>query len=118
MEKQAIGISLHCWTQGPKSQSTNVVLPIQTPRGRNTDLVLEVSARLNSGVAEHGHMVTMDSAPPPCSHTLSSQKHNTVHYRESSEGTLVYYKLAMVKCEEKTQKWKHVSGVLYKLPKI
>ena len=40
MEKQAIGISLHCWTQGPKSQSTNVVLRIQTPRGRNTDLAL------------------------------------------------------------------------------
>ena len=38
MEKQAMGISLHCWTQGPKSQSTNIVLHIQTPRGRNTDL--------------------------------------------------------------------------------
>ena len=25
MEKQAMGISLHCWTQGPKSQSTNIV---------------------------------------------------------------------------------------------
>ena len=41
-----------------------------------------------------------------------------VHYREPSEGTCVYQKQAMVKCEEKTQKWKHASGVLYKFPKI
>ena len=40
MEKQAMRISLHCWTQRPKSQSTNIVFRIQTPRGRNTDLAL------------------------------------------------------------------------------
>ena len=38
MEKQAISISLHCWTQGHKSQSTNIVLHIQTSKGRNTEL--------------------------------------------------------------------------------
>ena len=42
MEKQAMDISPHCWTQRSKSQSTNIVLHIQTPRGRNTDLVLGV----------------------------------------------------------------------------
>ena len=42
----------------------------------------------------------------------------TVHYRQPSEGTCVYEKLAMVKCKEKTQKWKHASGELYKLKKI
>ena len=40
MEKQAMGTSLHCWAQGPKSQSTNIILHIQTARGRNTDLAL------------------------------------------------------------------------------
>ena len=40
MAKQAMDISLHCWTQRSKSPSTNLVLHIQTPRGRNTDLVL------------------------------------------------------------------------------
>ena len=40
MEKQAMDVSLHCWTQGPKSQSTNIILYMQTARGRNTDLAL------------------------------------------------------------------------------
>ena len=40
MEKQAMGLSLHLWTQRPKSQITNIILHIQTPRGRNTDLAL------------------------------------------------------------------------------
>ena len=41
-----------------------------------------------------------------------------VHYREPSEGTSVYWKLAKAKCEEKTQKRKLASGVLHKLPKL
>ena len=40
MEKEAMDISPHCWTQKSKSQSTDIVLHIQTPRGRNTDLAL------------------------------------------------------------------------------
>ena len=66
-------------------------------------------------------MVTWSlGSPSPSSLLTSSVLTETymVHYREPSEGTCVYQKLAMVKCKEKTQKWKHASGVLYKLKKF
>ena len=35
MEKQAMDISLHCWTQRSKSQSTNIILHLHTKRKKH-----------------------------------------------------------------------------------
>ena len=60
--------------QRPKSQSTNLTVCSQTPKEETQNLPLEVSARLNGGVAQHGQW-SLWTQPLLCSHPLSSQKH-------------------------------------------
>ena len=69
---------MYLYTAGPRDPSPNPPTSICEYKHQEEEtqsLPEEVSARLNIGVAEHGHMLTMDSDPPPCSHPLSSQKH-------------------------------------------
>ena len=118
MEKQAMGIStlMDPGTQVPIHQH-RFVYP-DTKRKKHRPCLRKSQPDLILGLLS---MVTWSPWSLSPSSLLTSSvltETYTVHYREPSECTYVYYKLEMVKCEEKTQKWKHAFGVLYKFPKI
>ena len=102
--------------QRPKSQSTNLTVCSQTPKEETQNLPLEVSARLNGGVAQHGQWSLWTQ---PLLHVHILWPHRNMHgsLQRTFWGTCVYQKLAVAKCKEKTRKRTPASWVLPKLPK-
>ena len=99
MQKQAERANLS--TAGPRAPGPYLPVPLLKTRHQDIQAPSE-EARPPVGVAQHGHMVVRDSAPPPCSRPLSSQKHPRITTR-GFLGHLCILETAVIERGEKVQ---------------